>query len=68
MVYSGKDKFYLIDLLNVVYPGEIIPYDYAKGRIITFVKKRKTFEALKKIKTEMVREAIKRKEIKKLKK
>ena len=68
MVFSGKDKFYLIDLLNVIYPGEIMPYDHAKDRIITFVKKRKTFEALKKIKTEMVKEAIKRKEIKKLKK
>ncbi len=66
IIYSGKGKFYLVDITDAVYPGEIIPYDYAKNRIITFVKKRKTFEALKKLKNEMVKEALKKKEIKKL--
>ncbi len=64
IVSISGDRMFMLDILQTVYPGETLPFDYAHDRIVTFVKKRKIFRYLKNIKNDMVREAIKKKQVK----
>ncbi len=59
-----QNILYLADILNVIFPGDELPYDYVKPKIAGFVKHRKLNREVRKLKQEMLNDAIQKKQVK----
>ncbi len=59
-----KNALYLAEIKAIVYPGETLPYAYAKSKISAFVKQRKLHRKVRELRKEMLMDAIKNKQVK----
>ncbi len=59
-----QNILYLADILDIIYPGNELPYDYVKPKISGFVKQRKLNREVRKLKQEMLNKAIEKKQVK----
>jgi len=56
-VYSQKKHLYLVDIKKIVYPGEILPYDYMRNQLKKYVMEQKLQEEIRRLRNEMVEKA-----------
>ncbi len=64
LTLSQKNRLYLIQIIDMKLPGEILPLEYVKSRIKSFVIEKKLNKKIHQIQNEMLNQAYKKQKIK----
>jgi len=62
--FSRKKHLYLVEINRIIFPGEILPYDYLQNTLKKYVMERKLQEEIRHARKEMVEKAYQKHQIK----
>jgi len=62
--FSQKKRLYLVEINDIVWPGEILPYDYVENTLKKYVMERKLQDEIRRARNEMVEKAYQKNQIK----